>query len=80
VIGYHRLERDVRSAKVRGGQEGYLVIVRGPDGRPRFERFNDIPAYRARLASLNTENSATEEHPENGSLSIEEIAGLLDTW
>jgi len=80
VIGYHRLKEDARPAKVRGGLGGYLVIVRGPDGRPRFERFNDVAAYRARLTSLNAASSGTGEHSENGSVSIEEIAGLLDTW
>jgi hypothetical protein len=48
-----------------------VLIVRGRDGRIHSERFNDVAAYRARLASL--------EHSENGSISIEEIAGLLDT-
>lgn len=48
-----------------------MVIVRGPDGRPRFERFTDVTAYRARLVSLAL--------AEPGSISIEEIAGLLDT-
>ena len=54
--------------------------MRGPDGRPRFERFNDVAAYRARLASFTTENTGNPEHSDIGSLSIEEIAGLLDTW
>ena len=49
----------------------YVLIVRGPDGRPRSERFNDAAAYRARLVSL--------RHSNDGSVSIEEIAGLLDT-
>jgi hypothetical protein len=86
VIGYQRIGRHARAAKARGGAGGYVVIVRGSDGRPRFERFNDVAAYRRRLASLNIGNTGntgdpgTEEHSENGSLSIEEIAGLLDTW
>ena len=50
-----------------------MLIVRGPDGRPRSERFNDITAYRARLLSLNARDSET------GSVSIEEIAGFLDS-
>jgi hypothetical protein len=54
-----------------------VLIVRGPDGRPRSERFNDLAAYRARLLTLNTGN--TGETSENGSISIEEIAGLLDS-
>ena len=49
----------------------YMVIVRGPDGRPRSERFDDAAAYRARLVSM--------RHSSDGSVSIEEIAGLLDT-
>ena len=68
MAGYYEVLRDARSDKVR---TGYLVIVRGPDGRPRFERFNDMAAYRARLVSL--------ERSETSSMSVEEIAGLLDT-
>ena len=67
MAGHHQVVRDARSDKAR---TGYLVIVRGPDGRPRFERFNDVAAYRARLVSL--------ELIRNNSISIEEIAGLLD--
>ncbi len=48
----------------------YVLIVRGPDGRPRFERFAEVGAYRARLIGL-------QQAPE-GSLSIEEVVGLLD--
>jgi hypothetical protein len=77
MAGYHRVMRDARSDKARGG---YVVIVRGPDGRLRSERFNDVAAYRARLVSLNTGNTGnTGEHSESGSVSIEEIVGLLDT-
>ena len=67
------------------GRGIYVLIVRGPDGRPRSERFNDMAAYRARLMTLNTANTAntantgkTGEHSEHGSISIEEIAGFLD--
>jgi hypothetical protein len=80
VIGHHRAKRQTRPGKSGGGPGGYVVIVRGPDGRPRFERFNDVAAYRARLSTLNTGNTENPEHSDNGSLSIEEIAGLLDTW
>jgi hypothetical protein len=73
----HQPERGARSRKDRGGPGGYAVIVRGPDGRLRSERFSDVAAYRARLASLNTANTA--EHSENNGISIEEIAGLLDS-
>ncbi len=48
----------------------YVLIVRGLDGRPRVERFNDAAAYRARLVALEPSN--------DGSLSIEEIVGWLD--
>ena len=68
MSGHHQIKRDARSDTARGR---YVVIVRGPDGRPRFERFTDVAAYRARLVSL--------ELAETSSLSIEEIAGLLDT-
>jgi hypothetical protein len=71
MVGYRKAMREARSDKARGG---YVLIVRGPDGRPRSERFKDLAAYRARLLSLNT-----GETSENGSISIEEIAGLLDT-
>ena len=67
---YRRALRDAPSDKGRGI---YVLIVRGPDGRPRSERFNDITAYRARLLSLNARDSETR------SISIEEIAGFLDS-
>jgi hypothetical protein len=65
--GYRQAVRKARSDKAR---TTYVLIVRGPDGRARFEHFNDAASYRARLLSLETS--------ENGSISIEEIAGLLD--
>ena len=68
MAGHQRVMRDARSGGNRGA---YVLIVRGADGRPRVERFNDVAAYRARLVSL--------EHSGNGTLSIEEIARLLDT-
>jgi hypothetical protein len=71
MVGYRLGVRDTRSARPRGA---YVLIVRGPDGLPRAERFNDLAAYRARLLTLNT-----GETSENGSVSIEEIAGLLDS-
>ena len=61
----------MRDARPDSGRGSYVLIVRGPDGRPRAERFADVAAYRARLASL--------QHSEDRSISIEEIAGLLDT-
>jgi hypothetical protein len=48
----------------------YTLIVRGRDGRPIFERFADVAAYRARLASL--------QHSDGESVSIDEIIGLLN--
>jgi hypothetical protein len=74
VATYHRVKRDAPSDKARGV---YVLIVRGPDGRPRSERFNDAAAYRARLLALNI--GITGERSEHGSISIDEIAGLLDT-
>ena len=68
MVADRPLLRPTRPEKVRGS---YILIVRGPDGVPRAERFGDVAAYRARLAAL--------PHPENGGLSIDEIAGLLDT-
>jgi hypothetical protein len=69
--------RDAPSDKGRGV---YVLIVRGSDGRPRSERFNDMAAYRARLATLNTGKTGKPgEHSEHGSISIEEIAGFLDS-
>jgi hypothetical protein len=44
--------------------------VRGPDGCPRSERFDDAATYRARLKAL--QRSRAE------SVSIEDILGLLD--
>jgi hypothetical protein len=69
--------RDAPSDKSRGV---YVLIVRGSDGRLRSERFNNMAAYRARLATLNTGKIGKPgEHSEHGSISIEEIAGFLDT-
>ena len=68
-----RYRRAMRDAPSDHGRGIYVLIVRGPDGRPRSERFNDITAYRARLLSLNARDSET------ASLSIDEIAGFLDS-
>jgi hypothetical protein len=59
-----------RNRAVKSNRRSYELVLRGPDGRPRFERFASAAAYRARLASL--------QHFEYGSLSIDELAGLLD--
>jgi hypothetical protein len=63
----HKLRRDRAEKSIR---RAYELVLRGPDGRPRSERFANAAAYRARLVSL--------EHSENRSLSIDELAGLLD--
>ncbi len=60
-------DRAEHRAKRRAGP--YTLIVRGPDGRPRSERFTDAAAYRARLATLQFTDS---------SLSIDEVVGALD--
>jgi len=49
----------------------YLLVVRGPDGRPRCEGVRDAGTYRRRLAAIG--DSADD------AFSIEEIAGLLDS-
>ena len=67
MAGANQKRRDARSSNDRGG---YELIVRGPDGRPRVERFDDVTAYRARLTSL-------PQSP-GDSLSVEDIVGLLD--
>jgi hypothetical protein len=48
----------------------YVVIVRGPDGQPRVERFADAAAYRAKLMSMT--------RSDDGGISIEDIVELLD--
>ena len=60
----------LRDSQSDAGLCGYVLIVRGPDGRPHFERFDDVAAYRARLVELERSNIE--------SFSIEEIVGLLD--
>ena len=47
----------------------YVLIMRGPDGRPRTERFKDAAAYRVRLAAL---------QPSDRAVLIEEIFELLE--
>ena len=48
----------------------YELIVRGPDGRPRLERFDSAASYRAKLNGL-------QRSPRLG-VSIEDIVKLLD--
>jgi hypothetical protein len=52
-------------------RRAYAIVDRGADGRPRLERFTDAQSYRARLAAL--------EHSDKRSLTIDEIACLLDS-
>jgi len=56
--------------KVKAERGGYTLVVRGPDGRPCCERFDDAGAYLARLMAL--QRSSAE------SVSIEDILALLD--
>ena len=63
--------RKARSTTSGTSRTAYVLIARGPDGRLRSERFKDAAAYKARLASL--------EYFGNSAVSIDEIAGLLDT-
>ena len=65
---YHR---PPRGARARTKRAVYLLIVRGRDGRPRYERFDSAAAYRARLAAL--------KYAPAGDISIDELAGLLDS-
>jgi hypothetical protein len=66
--GAHAAQRGHSAESAAGA---YVLIVRGTDGRPRCERFNDAAAYRARLVALQYSN--------RDGFSIEEIADLLDT-
>ena len=55
---------------MQSANAAYAVIVRGANGRLRVERFTDAVAYRERLAAL--------EQSDDGDVSIDEIASLLD--
>jgi len=63
--------RPVRRSDARRGG-AFRLIVRGPDGLLRFEHFADAAGYRARLRTLD----ATED----AAISIEELAGWLETF
>jgi hypothetical protein len=67
MIARRRLERETRPDTTR---YAYVLVARGPDGRPRIERFNDVSAYRARLAALR--QAAVSP------VSVDEILGLLE--
>jgi hypothetical protein len=67
MVRDHQPLRDPRTDDERSA---YVLVMRGPDGLPRFERFDDAASYRARLVIL------MEAH--SGGLSIEELVGFLD--
>ena len=56
--------------KAERGAGAYTLVVRGPDGRPRYERFDDAATYRARLMALQPSNAE--------GVSIEDILAQLD--
>ena len=66
MAGQRKAPRDPREDRRRGG---YEVIVRGPDGRARFERVRSASAYRERVKGMKPSNTIT----------IDELARLLDT-
>jgi hypothetical protein len=59
-----------RNGRPHAASSPYSLIVRGPDRRPRFERFANADSYKARLDALTTSNAA--------SLTIDEVVGWLD--
>jgi len=65
-----RLPRQTKRKAHPHRSAAYELIVRGPDGRPRLERFENAAAYRARLMAL--------QRSQRPGLSIEDIARLLD--
>jgi hypothetical protein len=69
MIGKSKKRAPRRDARRRGS--GYFLIVRGSNGRVRAERFSDVASYRARLARI--------DHSDDRGLSVDEIAGLLDS-
>jgi hypothetical protein len=68
MAGQRKAPHDPRGDRRRGG---YEVIVRGPDGRARFERVRSASAYRERVKGLKRSNANT--------ITIDELARLLDT-
>ena len=67
MIAHTAREREARPDTTR---YAYVLVARGPDGRPRVERFADVAAYRARLAALRQAALSP--------VSVEEILGLLE--
>jgi hypothetical protein len=64
----HRQQQKRPGMKTKRG--AYTLVMRTPDGRLNYERFDDAASYRARLMAL--QPSSRE------SASIEDILGLLD--
>lgn len=64
-----RRRQPPRLPKLKTQRGAYTLVVRGPDGRPQYERFDDAATYLARLMTL---RSNTE------SVSIEDVLALLD--
>ncbi len=66
----HHHDTRQRGSRSNNPAGAYLLVVRGLDGRPRFERFDDAAAYRTRLVALEPSN--------DDSISIDEIVAWLD--
>ena len=65
-----RRDHTLRDFRLDTRRASYVLVVRGPDGRPSVEAFDTAAAYRARLITL-------EQSPASN-VSIEEIVGLLN--
>ena len=63
-------ERLKRPRSATGARGTYALIVRGHDGRARFEPFATAKAYRARLAKLQPSRAA--------GVSLEDVLRFLD--
>jgi hypothetical protein len=59
-----------RRPRVKTQRAAYILAVRGRDGRPHYERFDDAASYRARLMTLQRSSVET--------VSIDDILSLLD--
>ena len=68
MAAQRKAPRGPREDRRRGG---YEVIVRGPDGRARFERVRNASAYRERIKGMKPSTANT--------ITIDELARLLDT-
>jgi hypothetical protein len=65
-----RRHRPPNRPDVEAHRGAYTLVMRTPDGRLRYERFDDAASYRARVTALQRANAQ--------SASIEDILGLLD--